>query len=344
MVAALVAGALGLATPALAADLPRDAAPPRTAAARAAEPDVDTFYARAEAADLGGDFAEALAAYRAAIQRDPSNRHASQAERRADFLAAHSEGGFAPLQRLEAVRRDPHTLDRADEVAALARDAASFPDGPVRVEARVLAADAFARLGRSDEARALLRAVLTDRATDPLTARHAARALVRSLTDSGDFEGAIAATRVFPVDRDVVLAAEARVRRAHAHTASIVVLAASALLAAIAIGRAARRGHIAAVGRALRAAAPLTAVFAAYVAIAGGAIAVRYEGGDPTPFHAIGVVLLPVALLARAWGAAGSPLWPARALRAILAASSAVAASFLALEKVASMYLKDFGL
>src|SRR5262249_49792385 len=111
-----------------------------------------------------------------------------------------------------------------------------------------------------------------------------------------------------------------------------------------AIARAAKSGRIASVGRALRAAAPLTAVFAAYVAIAGGAIAARYEGGDPSPFHAIGVVLLPVALLARAWGAAGAPPWPARALRAGRAASSAVAASFLALEKVASMYLQDFGL
>jgi hypothetical protein len=86
-------------------------------------------FERAERASRERRFGEALAAYRQAAAIDPSAPFVPAARARAADLEAHAEGGFAPLARLEELRRDPaRTSDRA-AIEALERDAAGFPEG-----------------------------------------------------------------------------------------------------------------------------------------------------------------------------------------------------------------------
>jgi hypothetical protein len=58
----------------------------------------------------------------------------------------------------------------------------------------------------------------------------------------------------------------------------------------------------------------------------------------------LGPAVLILSLVARAWGAAGSSARGARAIRAVVCASSMLAAGFLVLEAVEPVYLESFGL
>jgi hypothetical protein len=98
------------------------------------------------------------------------------------------------------------------------------------------------------------------------------------------------------------------------------------------------------VALALRRSTPLAIAFAAYMAFAGGALAAGYETGNATPFVALGATLAPIAIVARAWGAASSPHLALRAARAALSASAVFAAAFLLLERLDRSYLEGFGL
>ncbi|MEZ4300657.1 MAG: hypothetical protein R3B70_37315 [Polyangiaceae bacterium] len=61
------------------------------------------------------------------------------------------------------VRRDPAKNRDAGEIDRLAREAGEFPEGRVRSEARLVAAQAYAHvLGREGEAIELLSAILSD--------------------------------------------------------------------------------------------------------------------------------------------------------------------------------------
>jgi hypothetical protein len=78
---------------------------------------------------------------------------------------------------------------------------------------------------------------------------------------------------------------------------------------------------------------------------AGGALLARaYDASDPAPFIRLAFVVLPIALLARAWGLVGAPTRAARAGRAAISAQAALAASFLVLESVDPRLLAGFGL
>ncbi|MDF2697492.1 MAG: hypothetical protein K0S65_5875, partial [Labilithrix sp.] len=116
------------------------------------------------------------------------------------------------------------------------------------------------------------------------------------------------------------------------------------LLALTAIARAGRAGRLDRVVARAQASSRLIVLYAAYVALAGAALATGYEEGRARPFLLFGVVLVPLLLVARAWSAAGSTRALARAARAVLCATSALAAAFLVLEHVDVAYLEGLGL
>jgi hypothetical protein len=115
-------------------------------------------------------------------------------------------------------------------------------------------------------------------------------------------------------------------------------------LAATALLRAHLRGAFPDAVRALRGVAPLATLFVAFLALAGGILASKYESGNSAPFLLLGSASLPLVLLARAWGAVGSPRSASRAVRALLCAATMFAAAFLVLEGLDPQYLSGFGL
>jgi hypothetical protein len=315
--------------------------------AQATDLDAPALFARAEAEDARGQYARAIDDYRAAVAELPSFRYAAKAMTRAALLQAHSEGGFAPFAQLEAVRRDPRAASDPRAIDALASSADAFPPGPTRSEARMLCAEAYvSRLGRRSDGEAALRKVVDDPRADGLLRREAANLLITALIDDGDLAGAQATVPALGRTLDTRMAERVTelVRRRRVHVASIVDLVLFVLLAGVAIGRAALRGEVADVARALKAIVPLVGVFATYVAVVGGALASGYETGNATPFLAFGIALVPVTIAARAWSAAGSEERAARIGRAVLSAATVMAAAFLTLEMINGQYLESFSL
>jgi hypothetical protein len=318
-------------------------------AARSSDPKVaaDALYRMAEAEDAAGAYASAVVHYRASVARLPSFRYAPKAMTRAATLDAHSEGGFAPYTRLESVRRDPKASDDGPSIDALAHDAESFPPGPTRSEAWMVCADAYlARLHRRADGEAALRRVIDDPKADALMRRQAASELVDALIDDGNLEGArdTAQTMAKLLDARMMKRVVVAVRRRWLHRTSIADLAFFVLLAAFAVARAASHGAFADVRRALRGSVVFAVGFALYVALTGGALASAYETGNAEPFLVFGAVLVPIVVLARAWGAAGSGAAGARFGRAMVCASAVFAAAFLVLETVNAQYLEGFNL
>lgn len=344
--------ALEAANEALSAD------PPRTADARDAL--VRATTANDEPAAVGeaylllgqldeqeGAYPRAIADDEAAKQAAPSTRWSLRATDRIEWLRARSEGDFEPLRRLEKVRRDPGAASDPASIDALAHDLESFPPGTVRVEARMLVAEAWlGRLHRPEAAIDELRKVTLDPKADPLTSRLAERELVDALVASGRIDDALAeakghSTRLDP--RFIRSVGRLRLRR-NVKRASIVVLAAFGVLALVGIGRAARRGALAQPLGELRKMTPVAVAFVAFVAVAGGFLASRYEAGNAEPFLLLGVVVLPLLLVARVWSAAGSQTPLARAARGVLCGATVIAAAFMLLETMNPTYLEGFGL
>jgi hypothetical protein len=304
-----------------------------------------------------GAFAQALLDHRASVAAAPESEWAQRAADRIAWLKARSEGDFGPLARLERVRRSPALASDPAALEALARDAASFPPGQVRTEARMLVAEAW--LGRlqgppyrphTEEAMALLRAVSDDTSdaagADPSTARLAERELVDALVGQGRLDEAAAEARAHAdrLDPRFVKQTQALVRRRTLRTAAIVELGAFALLAGVALLRAKARGVASDAGRAVRRGAPVAVAFVAYLGAMGGVLASFYERGNAAPFVLFGLSVLPLLFLARSWAAVGSTRAAARAGRAVLCAVSVLAAAFLLLDGVNPTYLDGFGL
>jgi hypothetical protein len=292
-------------------------------------------------------FARAIEDDRAAMSAAPNTRWAVRASDRIDWLRARSEGDFAPLARVERVRRDPSAAADPAAIEALARDLESFPPGTVRVEARMLVAEAWlGRMHRPDAAIAQLRRVTDDPKADPLTGRLAERELVDALVATGRLDEAAAEARAHAARLDPRFVRQVQrliVRRAVRWVARVV-LAAFALLALVGLVRAARRGVLGEAARALRALGPVALLFVAFVAVAGGVLASNYESGNASPFLWLGAAVLPLVLLARAWSAVGSQRAAARAARATLCGASVVAAAFVLLDTLDPQYLAGFGL
>ena len=318
------------------------------AAAASVEPPAAEAVCRlGEMDEERGDFDRAVDHDLACAAAAPGTRWAVRATERADWLRARSEGGFAPLSRLERVRRSPSLASDPGAIDALAREAASFPPGIVRIEARMLVAEAWlGRLGRPRDAVPLLREVARDPRADPLTAGLAERELIGSLTADGAVEEAAAEARANAdlLDPRFVRGTERLVRRRWVRWAALAVLAAYAGLAAIAIERARRRQALVDMKRAVRVIAPVAVPFAAFLGLGGGMLASRYESGNAQPFLLLATAALPLALVSRAWGAVGSSLRAARVGRALLCSATVFAAAFVLLDVVSPDYLEGFGL
>jgi hypothetical protein len=341
-----------------AANAALSATPPDREAARAALARAttagDDAEAVAEAFLLAGTldedddaFVRAIQDYRAATSAAPHSRAGLRALGRIDWLSARSEGDFAPLGRLERVRRSSPLSSDPGEIESLAREAEAFPPGTVRVEARMLVAEAWlGRMHRSEAALPLLRAVADDPRADALTARLAERELVDTLAALGRVDEAAAEARLHANRLDprfVRQVARLLVRRALRYGA-LAVLGLFVVLASAALARAGQRGRLGDVRRALRKIAPVALLFAFFVAVGGGILASNYESGNAAPFLMLGGAVLPLVLLARAWGVAGSARTAARVGRALLCSAAVPAAAFVLLEETNPLYLAGFGL
>jgi hypothetical protein len=335
---------------ALKAARPPDLDAARAAFERAAVSDDPTaaaegLYLLAEMDDESFLFASALARYKASFARSPSSPYTPRAVSRASWLREHSEGDFAPLVRLETVRRDSALANNPAAIDALAKDADGFPPGRVQVEARMLVAEAYiGRMHRSDEGLAELKRVASDRHADVLTARQAAREIVDAYVAEGDLDAAARAARELgnkldpKVGRDLARLA----RRRTLHRVAIFNVVAVLLCAALSL--ALGKGSWGALARELRRFGPFALAFVVYVGLIGGWLASSYESGNALPFILLGGATLLLGAAARAWAVTGSPRRWARGLRAALCASSVVAAGFLLLERIDASYLAGFGL
>jgi hypothetical protein len=246
--------------------------------------------------------------------------------------------GFADGGTLDRVRRDPALASDARAIDELVREADASPPGPERVDAWVLAAEAYAqRLDRPADAERLYRRIVSDAAADDVLRRKAQRDLVTLLVARGDLDGAAVAAR----GQATLVAEVARlVRRRWLHLASIGTLAVLGLLTA----RALLATRAAGVKPALRRIAPLALAFALYVGVAGAVLASRYEGGTAQPFLVLGGGLFLLLLAARAWGATGGRSGRARVVRAVVCGAGALATAFLVLETIDASYLDGMGL
>ncbi len=314
-------------------------------AASSSDPDVSAhgLFFLGEMDEEAMRFADAVARYGECIARLPSNRYAQRAASRLGAIKSHSEGGYAPLARLETVRRDPVLSNDPAAIDALVRDAESFPPGPVRVEARLLAAEAYrGRLSRPGDQLALLWLVVRDPKADVISSREAAVAIVETEVRLGDLDAAAgAADELGPrLDASHRAMLTRLLRRRVAHAAAIALLSLLVLLLVVAVARGGAETAARAVGRAL----PSALLFCAFAAAGGGLLASRYEAGSATPFLMVAPAMLASILGARAWSAVGSKATAARILRVALCGSSVFAAALLLLERVTPEYLEGFGL
>lgn len=320
----------------------------RATAANDDPPAVGEAYLMLGELDEGdGAFAQAIVDDGAAIQAAPNTRWALRAQDRIEWLRARSEDDFRPLTRLEKVRRDPALSSDGATIDALARDLEAFPRGTVRVEARMLVAEAWlGRMHRPGDAIGQLRQVADDPKADPLTQRLAERELVDALVATGRIDEASTearghANRLDP--RFVKQVGRLIVRRA-VRRGSVVVLGVFGLLAVAGLIRAGVRRRLGAALLELRRLAPVATLFVAFVALAGGLLATKYEAGNAAPFLLLGAAVLPLLLLARAWSSVGSQASGARAARALLCGASVVATAFVLLDWFDPQYLTGFGL
>jgi hypothetical protein len=320
-------------------------APPAYASGQAPVDEARVELDAAERAARELDFATALAAYERALELAPSASFAPKARARAADLRAHAEGAFAPLRALERVRRDPRLAADRAVVDGLARDADRFPDGRVRAEARLLAAGAYRHtFGDPGAAVAPLGAVLADGSADRLTRVLALDELVAIHRSMGALGAAREAVDRYPTLSPPLHAEIHRlVRRERLRWVSALWLGALAL---IGVASAARLGWRLGL-RALPAAVvrPLAVAYALYVGAGAAVVARLYGTDDPRPFLLLGVGVLALDVLARAWRQAAVVQGPwARLARAFVCGAGVLALAFLALERTEAGYLESFGL
>lgn len=327
--------------------------PPDVAAARAAfeiaaassddRAGAEALFLLGELDEGAMQFQSALARYQASASRLPSSRYAPRANARAADLRSHGEGDFAPLARLETVRRSPELANSAAGVDTLVRDADAFPPGRVRVEARMLGAEAYlGRLHRPDQAIPLLELVAEDPKADVLMARQAASDAVATEVGRGDLDVALEMARKYrrlvePTTERSILRQKRRAPLRAVASANLVVVIVAGLLGVIQAGR---RRVFSAVARL----APLALLFLGFAMLVGGLLASTYESSSPLPFAALLLPTFGVALAARAWSANGSRSTGARAFRAVACFGSVFAVAFLTLDRMDPMYLSGFGL
>jgi hypothetical protein len=307
----------------------------------------DAALARAARAEERFDFGSAAAEYRAAAALAPESSAGERAAERLHWLEARAEGAYAPLAVLEQARRDPSSTADASAVATLAARADAMPPGLVRVEARMVVAEAWrGRLGHPDDALRTLRQVVDDPSADPVTAHLAAREIVECLLAEGRpaEAAATARARASALDPRFVTSVSRLARRPALRGLASAALVGFLGAACAALASAARRQRLASARLAIRALAPIAAALGGHIALAGGGLALAYGARSALPFVGLGIGLVPFSLAARAWGAVGSDRAVARAGRAALSAAGAVAMAFLILDRTDPTYLDGFGL
>lgn len=304
----------------------------------------EAILKQAEQDDEALAFARALTGYDEGRRRDPGSPRAPRAEARAAILRGHAERDFGPFAELEHLRRDPALASDAPAVDTLVQHAEGFPRGLVQLEVWVFAAEAYEhRFDRPADAERLLDKVVASPVADRVTTQKAARDLVALRVGRKDLGAAEAAVNLAGDRADPSLGRDVQrlERRRTLHLAAVGVLAGMVLLAARRALTGGRRAQArAAVARAWR----LLVGYAAYVAIGGAVLASGYEQGTSTPFLWFGLVLVPVLLVACAWGAAGGPGRGARIGRAGMCAAGAIGAAFLVLERIDVGFLEGMGL
>lgn len=257
-----------------------------------------------------------------------------------------ARAGVPPEEQLARIRASPALADDPTAIDELARDLDALPS-PVRVEARMIVADAWLdRMHRSEAARALLRQVADDPEADPLTSRLAERKIVEALAGEGRLADALAeaTSHASRLDPSVTARVKTLVRRRWFRAEAVAALGAFGVLAAVALGRAALAGTASLAMRAMRRTSGIAVAFAVYLALGGGVLASQYDAGNGAPFALLSVAVLPLVLLARAWSAVGSTRVLARAGRAAICALGVLAAAFLLLDVAGPTYLEGFGL
>jgi hypothetical protein len=303
------------------------------------------LYELAEMDEHDYRFASALARYDASIARDPSHRYALRARAHGDTLRTHSEGDFQPYSELEHIRRDRLASRDPIALAKLAADADGFPPGQVRVEARMLAGDAFLAQGDLARALPLLDLVDTDSKADPILHHQAAHELVDTYLAHGNPEAAMQVAMRPNEDPTLAKTVARSIRRRRFGSISIVTLALFALASLVSIGRGAMRGKAGEISLNVKRFAPLAVAFAAWIALFGGILAASFERGNESPFIVLGLSAVPIFFIARAWSASGSESRAARLGRAALTAACVAATAFVVLTWVGGgVYLAGFGL
>lgn len=295
-------------------------------------------YEKGRDAEARLDFSEALADYEQSLERFPNGRWALAAKARADDLKAHAEGNFGPLVTLEKARRGPQTSEAID---ALVRDADGFPNGPVRAEARMLAAESYlARLDRPADGKKMLQLVLDDASADSTVRQFAARRLADLAMAEGLPDDARVAARTAD-DPSLEKKITRTVRRRMARKMASGAVAITLVLALVALVRGRNRG--ARVARAVVARARTVAIFSA-IAAGGGILASSYERGHALPFVVLAGCIAVLATIAVAWSEVGSNARWARIGRSIACGAAALGIGFLVLDRIDASYLEGFGL
>jgi hypothetical protein len=286
-----------------------------------------------------------MAAYREAIAIDPSAPCTGAARARAENLALRAEGDFVPLAKVETFRRDPgKTGDRA-AVEALERDASGFPPGRVRVEARLLVAEAWThRLGEPERAIAAFEAAAADTSGEPLTRALALAELWALRRQRGEIREALATMERDPGLNPALLAAVRRaLRREQAGKAAMVLLGSLAAIGAASVALLLKRARDVRDVPSLLV-RPLAVAFALYLGAA-GAVLVRVHGeGDVRPFLWLGLGVLALSAIAQALPrAVRSQRRAVRTTWAVACAAGVVAAAFLAVQRTDPSYLEGLG-
>ena len=288
-------------------------------------------------------FAVAVDAYAQSIARDPGGRYAARAAARVDSLRARSEGDYVPLTALERVRSSPTLSSDATAIAALARDADHFPPGPVRGEARLLAAQAYmGRLHRPGDAPPVLRAIALDTSASPDLRRIAVDLLTRVREERGEFAIALTELNEIHAPEANIVRIRRQVRRAvlfRIAWGSIALVLAAGVLAIARLARTKRMRELLTAWK-----RPLPLAHLAMLSLGGAYLAHSYEDHDVRPFYAFGVGALAVYLAASAWSLAGSRHAVLRVARALACAIAVLAVSFLAMHRFDAGMLEGINL
>jgi hypothetical protein len=319
---------------------PRAAADDPDAAKRAR-----AAYEQAEAAARALQFAEALAAYRVALETDPRASFATVARAKVADLEAHAEGGFVPLARVERVRSDPAKLGDRDEIESLERDLEAFPPGRVRGDARLVVAESWwHRLGEPRRAIRPLERTLADPDSDRLTRALALTELVAVERQLGEIAAAQEVAARY-VDLAPRLAADLRrdLRRARIHVIARIIVVAFLLLGLVAVARLVRRDGARRAARVL--VRPVALVLSLYLGTFAWILIEVRGDGDSRPFLWLALTVLVVDICARAWSSSTRrSSGTARFARGATCATVVVATAFLIVERADASYLGTIGL